>query len=61
MPTDKYTDEYALFLRRNLDVHDMVHIVMDFERFLVRATYLLLYPAADLPRIGNGVLYIRGF
>ena len=34
MPTDRYTDEYALFLRRSLDVHDMVHIVMDFDRDL---------------------------
>ena len=34
MPTDKYTDEYALFLRRSLDVHDMVHIVMGFDRDL---------------------------
>ncbi len=34
MPTDKYTDEYALFLRRNLDVHDMVHLVMGFDRDL---------------------------
>lgn len=34
MPTDRYTDEYALFLRRSLDVHDMVHIVMGFDRDL---------------------------
>ncbi len=34
MPTDKYTDEYALFLHRNLDVHDMVHLVMGFDRDL---------------------------
>ena len=34
MPTDKYTDEYALFLRRTPDVRDMVHIVMGFDRDL---------------------------
>lgn len=42
MPTDKYTDEYALFLRRNLDVHDMVHIVMGFDRDLFSESNVLV-------------------
>ena len=42
MPTDKYTDEHALFLRRNLDVHDMVHIVMGFDRDLFSESNVLV-------------------
>ena len=32
MYIEKYTEEYARFLRRNFSVHDMVHIVMGFDR-----------------------------
>ena len=32
MYIEKYTDEYSRFLRRNFSVHDMVHLVMGFDR-----------------------------
>tara|TARA_A100001015_G_scaffold10218_1_gene12334 strand:- start:445 stop:1221 length:777 start_codon:yes stop_codon:yes gene_type:complete len=41
----EYTDEYKSFLRRSVDVHDMIHLVMGFDRKLFGEANVLVAAA----------------
>lgn len=56
MRTDEYTEEYTSFLRRELDVHDMIHIVMEFDRTILSEACVVVAASK-----GGGSPYVKWF
>ena len=56
MKTEEYTEEYTSFLRRELDVHDMIHIVMGFDRTILSEACVVVAASK-----GGGSPYVKWF